>query len=365
MHRRDDHLDDTTVETLLSGRSPAPDSGLGELAGVLAEMTTSFQPDPDPAVAERHLGAMFTAADELGASDGPIGSPIHKPHRRNLMLKSLTSGLALKIGLGLGATALVAGGVALVDNVGDSSPNTKTVATDRAGDDNLDPNVMRLVAAAGAAQDDYRAACEKHVKELSSEMRSALDRVAAEHPDLASSMPELGEGTPGSACTVDWRTFVHDVCTTAVDKRPEPSAEVLDALPKGLRPLVIDPCNAEWSKVDWGKVMSDFDPSAMMRTACKALADGNRPADDKGAADDKGTVQGTGDLPSIGGTYEFSMGGLGFGRLCDGDFDLSGFGDFLNELDWKSLLQGRLPSEEEIDRLRETLDRAGEPTPQA
>lgn len=219
------------------------------------------------------------------------------------MLKSLTSGLALRIGLGLAAGALVAGGIALVDNIGDSSPNTETVATDRAGDDNLDPDVMRVVAAAGAAQDDYRAACEKHVKALGSEMQSALDRVVAEHPDLASSMPEMGEGTPESACAVDWRTFVHDVCTTAVDKRPEPSAEVIDALPKGLRPLVIDPCNAEWSKVDWAEVMSDF--------------------------------------------------------------DLSGVGDFLNELDWKSLLQGRLPSEEEIDRLRETLDRAGEPTPQA
>lgn len=273
------------------------------------------------------------------------------------MLKSLSVGLVFKIGIAIGAAAL-AGGSGVLVYAWMTPSSVDVVATNTERIDNLD-GTSRLVAAAGAAQDDYRAACEKRVEEFGSELRDTLDRLAAEHPDLASSMPTMNEGKPESACTLDWGTFVHDVCTTALEDRSEPSAEVLEALPEGLRPLVTDPCNAEWSKVDWGKAMADFDPGALMTSVCAAADKGDPTPEVKGTgsaeAEADNTVEIEGVVSSIGGTFDLSMNSLGLERLCERDLDFSAVTDFLHELDWESLLDGTAPTREEIDRLREKL----------
>ncbi len=280
------------------------------------------------------------------------------------MLKSLGAGLVFKIGLGIAAAAL-AGGSGVLVYAWMTPPSTDGVATDPVKIDSLEDSTSRLVAAAGAAQDDYRAACEKRIKEFGSELDDALHRITAEYPDLASSAPSVGDGSPESACTIDWRAFVHDVCTTAIEDRPEPSAEVLEALPEGLRPLVSDPCNAEWSKVDWGKAMADFDPGALMKSACTAVdkrkgeENGEDTSDVEGAGsagvETDNRVEIEGDVPTIGGTFDLSMNSLGIERLCERDLDFSAVTDFLHELDWESLLDGTAPTKEEIDQFRERL----------
>lgn len=248
------------------------------------------------------------------------------------MLRTIASALTTKVGIGISAVALAAGGAVVVYNVGDSSPSASTHDSDTA----------KVVAAAGDAQDDYQAACESHVRDLRSKMGEALDRFASKHPDVASSLPHMSDSSPSSACTMNWKTFVHDVCTSAVKDRPEPSADVLNSLPEGLRPLVEDPCNAKWSDVDWGKAVEDFDPSAIMDSACKQVTDDKAPAQENGGA-----------ANSL--TYGLSMDGLGFKRLCKSGFTLGALGDVLNEIDWKAILKGDMPPKDQIEKWRDSL----------
>lgn len=337
MSNHDDRLDDETIEALLKGHPLEPSSEFSDLSEALVKMATSFQPTSDPAIDARNLGAIFSTADKLASPDTSLDTSPLKPHRRTAMLKSLTAGLAVKIGLGVAATALAAGGgIALVNN--DSAPKPAEPVTESAID--LDAGAAQLVAAAGEAQDDYQAACEAHMEEFGTKMNEAMDRFAKEHPDLASSMPTMAEGSPGATCTMDWKTLVKDVCSAAVKDRPAPSDQVLSAMPEGLRPLVIDPCNAEWSKVDWQKAMADFDPSSMMKAACDELD-----------ADDAITKEGT----AAGGTFEFEMNGLGFQRLCESNFDFSKVNDFLTEMNWEEILDGKMPSEEQINKWKESF----------
>ncbi|MGK2959264.1 MAG: hypothetical protein ACSLFB_12900 [Acidimicrobiales bacterium] len=343
MSKCDDHLDDNDIEALLARRSVAPDSGLADLTDVINEIGTTFTVLPEPASTERHLGAMFSAADALIASQGTLGSPALEPKRRKAMLKTLTASLAFKVGLGLGATALAAtSGVALVNNFGDSSPKSTVVATDKSTDNERSLGAV-LLTAASEAQDDYEAACQEQVRAFASKMTEAMNRFAAKHPDFAANMPDVTMGTPESACTVDWKTLVADTCASDASKHPAPPAGILEAMPEGLRPLITDPCNADWANVDWAGAMNDFDPAAMMRAACAAHSDG------------------TPQMPE--GDHEYSM-GLGFEQFCASDFDFSAFTDF----DWESMhdgetspmfdgkmFDGKMPSADEIKKFKEQL----------
>ncbi len=295
MNTSDDHLGDDS-----------------DLADAISEIAAFFNTPVDPAVSQNHLVAMFDAADEFITSHAPIGSAPPVTHRRKPVLKTLTAGLVFKIGLGVGATALAAtSGVALVSNLGDSSPKPTTVSTATAGDRDL--GAIELAAAAGKAQSDYQAACVQRMQNLSSKMSEIMDRFAAEHPELAAQMPDMSIDAPESACTFDWKTLVGDACATEAAKHPDPPAGVLEAMPEGLRAIVADPCNADWANVDWAGVMKDFDPSALVKAACANHAE----------------------------TSE----GLGFKKFCESDFnfdfDLSKFPD-VSQLDALTVSFGSL-----------------------